>query len=170
MSSALVVGSGPNGRAAATTLGQAGVSVTVVEAAESIGGGLRSDELTLPGLLHDHCAAIVPTAVASPFMQSLDLEAHGVQWAWPHIELVHPLDIAGRPNSPKRTGCRGNLSRALLDAANPSTIERGGADVLRDRARHGWPAVIGGTARLADALASIVRSLGGRIEKRYSIR
>lgn len=79
MRSALVVGSGPNGLAAAITLAQEeGVEVTVAEGADPIGGGLRSSELTLPGLLHDHCAAIVPTAVSSPFLQSLDLESHGV--------------------------------------------------------------------------------------------
>jgi len=92
VTSALVVGSGPNGLAAAITLGREGVDVTVVEASDTIGGGLRSSELTLPGLMHDHCAAIVPTAVSSPFMQSLDLESHGVQWAWPDVDLVHPLD------------------------------------------------------------------------------
>ena len=92
MPSAMVVGSGPNGLAAAITLGQAGIAVTLVEAAGSIGGGLRSGESTLPGLLHDHCAAIAATAVASPFMQTLDLQSHGVRWAWPEIELVHPLD------------------------------------------------------------------------------
>jgi phytoene dehydrogenase-like protein len=92
MTSALVVASGPNGLAAAITLAQAGVAVTVAEAADSIGGGLRTDEQTLPGLLHDHCAALVPTAVSSPFIQSLDLESHGVHWAWPDIYLVHPLD------------------------------------------------------------------------------
>ena len=64
MTSALVVGSGPNGLSAAITLAQAGVEVTVVEAAATIGGGLRSSEQTLPGLIHDHCAAIVPTAVS----------------------------------------------------------------------------------------------------------
>ncbi|MDT5044810.1 MAG: hypothetical protein QOG75_663 [Mycobacterium sp.] len=89
---ALVVGSGPNGLAAAITVAQAGIDVTVVESADSIGGGLRSGEQTLPGLLHDHCAAIVPTAVSSPFIESLNLESHGVHWAWPDIELVHPLD------------------------------------------------------------------------------
>lgn len=90
--SALVVGSGPNGLAAAITLARAGVDVLVAEAANAIGGGLRSDELTIPGLVHDHCAAIVPTAVSSPFVRSLDLESHGVQWAWPSVDLVHPLD------------------------------------------------------------------------------
>jgi NADPH-dependent 2,4-dienoyl-CoA reductase/sulfur reductase-like enzyme len=99
VTSALALGSGPNGLAAAITLAQEGVEVTVVEAADSIGGGLRSSELTMPGLLHDHCAAIVPTAVSSPFMQSLDLEAHGVRWAWPDIDLVHPAYTLGVPST-----------------------------------------------------------------------
>lgn len=92
-----MVGSGPNGLTAAITLAQEGVEVTVAEAAASIGGGLRSSELTLPGLLHDHWAAIVPTAVSSPFLQSLDLESHGVAWAWPDIDLAHPSMMARRP-------------------------------------------------------------------------
>jgi phytoene dehydrogenase-like protein len=90
--SALVVGSGPNGLAAAITLARSDVDVVVAEAGDAIGGGLRSAELTMPGLIHDHCAAIVPTAISSPFMQSVDLESHGVTWAWAPIELVHPLD------------------------------------------------------------------------------
>jgi phytoene dehydrogenase-like protein len=86
---AMVVGSGPNGLAAAVTLAQAGVRVTVLEAADRIGGGTRSAELTLPGLLHDECSAFHPTAVASPFLRSLDLD---VRWRWPPLDLAHPLD------------------------------------------------------------------------------
>ncbi|WP_330333091.1 NAD(P)/FAD-dependent oxidoreductase [Streptomyces sp. NBC_00536] len=89
---AIVVGAGPNGLAAAVALAQRGLSVTVLEAAETIGGGTRTSELTLPGLLHDHCAAVHPMAVASPFLRSLALERHGLTWAWPEIDLAHPLD------------------------------------------------------------------------------
>jgi phytoene dehydrogenase-like protein len=92
MTRAVVVGSGPNGLAAAITLAREGVDVTVLEAADVIGGGLSSGERTLPGLVHDDYAAIIPTAVASPFMQTLDLEFHGVEWAWPEVDLAHPLD------------------------------------------------------------------------------
>ena len=89
---AVVVGSGPNGLAAAITLAQAGCSVLVVEAAETIGGGLRSKPLTLPGFVHDVCAAIHPLAAASPFFRSLPLADHGVTWVEPEAPLAHPLD------------------------------------------------------------------------------
>lgn len=89
---AVVVGSGPNGLAAAITLRQAGCSVLVLEAGKAIGGGLRSRELTLPGFVHDVCAAIHPLARASPFFRSLPLAGHGVTWVEPDAELAHPLD------------------------------------------------------------------------------
>lgn len=92
MSSAVVVGSGPNGLAGAIRLAQAGLSVTVVEAHERPGGGTRTSELTLPGVLHDDCAAFHPTGVASPFFRSLGLERHGLRWLWPEVDLAHPLD------------------------------------------------------------------------------
>jgi phytoene dehydrogenase-like protein len=92
VSTAVVVGSGPNGLAAAVTLARAGVEVTVLEAADRIGGGTRSSELTLPGLLHDDCSAFHPMGIASPFLNSLDLAAHGLRWRWPPIQLAHPLD------------------------------------------------------------------------------
>ena len=92
MSEATVVGSGPNGLACAVALAQAGVRVTVLEAATTIGGGTRSAELTVPGLVHDVCSAGHPTAAASPFFRSLGLEAHGLEWRWPEIDLAHPFD------------------------------------------------------------------------------
>lgn len=92
MSSAVVVGSGPNGLAGAIRLAQAGLSVTVVEAHERPGGGTRTSELTLPGVFHDDCAAFHPTGVASPFFRSLGLERHGLRWLWPEVDLAHPLD------------------------------------------------------------------------------
>ncbi|GAC1383024.1 MAG: NAD(P)/FAD-dependent oxidoreductase [Marmoricola sp.] len=101
MSTAVVVGSGPNGLAAAIRLAQAGLDVTVVEAAERPGGGTRTSELTLPGVLHDECAAFHPTGFASPYFASLNLERHGLKWLWPEVDLAHPLDdgragLAGR--------------------------------------------------------------------------
>ncbi|MGH2838346.1 MAG: phytoene desaturase family protein [Thermoleophilaceae bacterium] len=92
MSSAIVVGSGPNGLACAVALAREGVEVTVLEAAEEIGGGARTAELTGPGLLHDVCSATHPMAVASPFLRSLELERFGLEWLWPEIDLAHPLD------------------------------------------------------------------------------
>ena len=92
MSSARVVGSGPNGLACAVALARAGVEVTVLEAEDAIGGGARTAELTEPGLLHDVCSAVHPMAVASPFLNSLGLERHGLEWRWPEIDLAHPLD------------------------------------------------------------------------------
>jgi phytoene dehydrogenase-like protein len=92
VSAAIVVGAGPNGLACAVALARAGMAVTVLEAEETIGGGTRSSELTVPGLLHDHCSAVHPMGVGSPFFQSLDLERHGLEWRWPEIDLAHPLD------------------------------------------------------------------------------
>jgi phytoene dehydrogenase-like protein len=92
VSDAFVVGSGPNGLAAAAVLARAGVRVTVIEAADTIGGGTRSSELTLPGLIHDHCSAAHPMGAASPLFRDLDLHAHGLEWCRPEVDLAHPLD------------------------------------------------------------------------------
>jgi phytoene dehydrogenase-like protein len=92
MHDAIVVGSGPNGLAAAIALARAGRSVLVREGRETIGGGLRTEELTLPGFRHDTCSAIHPLGVASPFLRSLPLEEHGVEWIHPPAPLAHPLD------------------------------------------------------------------------------
>jgi phytoene dehydrogenase-like protein len=89
---AVVVGSGPNGLAAAITLARAGRTVIVFEARDKIGGGCRTGELTLPGFAHDICAAIHPMGVASPFMRKLPLEQYGVEWIQPPAPLAHPFD------------------------------------------------------------------------------
>ncbi|HEY1349251.1 MAG TPA: NAD(P)/FAD-dependent oxidoreductase [Ktedonobacteraceae bacterium] len=89
---AIVVGSGPNGLAAAITIARTGRSVLVFEAGSSVGGGCRSRELTLPGFTHDICSAIHPLGLASPFMRSLPLERYGIEWVHPDIPLAHPLD------------------------------------------------------------------------------
>ncbi len=86
----VVIGAGPNGLAAAISLAQAGKSVTVYEANETIGGGCRSAELTLPGFLHDTCAAIHPLAPASPFLSTLPLHEYGLEW-------IQPPDRPGAP-------------------------------------------------------------------------
>ncbi len=89
---AVVVGSGPNGLVAAIVLAQAGLSVRVLEAADTVGGGARSAELTLPGFVHDVCSAIHPLGVASPFFRTLPLAEHGVEWIDPPAALAHPFD------------------------------------------------------------------------------
>lgn len=90
--SAVVIGSGPNGLSAAIRLAHAGLTVTVLEGHETVGGGLRTVELTLPGVQHDVCSAFHPMGVASPYFRSLHLERHGLRWLWPQVDLVHPLD------------------------------------------------------------------------------
>jgi phytoene dehydrogenase-like protein len=104
---AVVVGSGPNGLAAAITLARAGRSVQVLEAAETIGGGARSAELTLPGFVHDVCSTIHPFAVASPFFRMLPLAEHGLTYCHPSAPLAHPFD----------DGTAAVLERSVVDTA-----------------------------------------------------
>jgi phytoene dehydrogenase-like protein len=132
MSEAVVVGSGPNGLACAATLASRGVAVTVIEAEETIGGGTRSAELTLPGVLHDVCSAFHPMAVESPALTSLGLQRHGLEWAWPEVELAHPLD--GGDGAVMLRSIEGTMSG--LGPAGPA-----------------WGRVFGGPARRFDALA-----------------
>jgi len=139
MSTAVVVGAGPNGLAAAVTLAKAGVDVTVLEAADEIGGGTRSSEAIIPGLIHDHCSAIHPMAVGSPFLAGLGLDAYGLSWRLPDIDCVHPLD----------DGSAGVLYRSV-----EATADGLGADHSRWRRLFGQP-----SARF-DALAEdIMRPL-----------
>lgn len=234
MVDAVVVGSGPNGLAAAITLAQHGVDVTVVEAADEIGGGTRSAELTVPGVIHDICSAVHPMALASPFFRSLDLAAHGLQWDWPDVDLAHVLDggragvlvrdldqtVAGlgsdgdawarlmRPLAdrlpdlvedvfgpimaiphhpvllasfglrgllPARTVARrwstdearalfaGLAEHAVYPLDRPTTGSIGLVFAAAAH-RYGWPVARGGSASIAAALASVLSSLGGRIE------
>ncbi len=131
MSDAIVVGSGPNGLACAVELARNGVGVTVLEAEETIGGGTRTSELTVPGLLHDDCSATHPMAVGSPFLNSLELERHGLEWRWPEVDLAHPLD----------DGSAGVMLRSLEE-----TVAGLGAD------GGDWRRVFGASARSFDAL------------------
>ena len=89
---AVVIGSGPNGLAAALAIARAGHSVLVVEAKETIGGGTRSAELTLPGFIHDICSTIHSLGYSSPFFKTLPLQEHGLEWIFPPAALAHPLD------------------------------------------------------------------------------
>ncbi|MEB3032657.1 phytoene desaturase family protein [[Mycobacterium] nativiensis] len=131
MSTAVVVGGGPNGLAAAVTLAQHGVQVTVLEAADEVGGGTRSGEAIVPGLLHDHCSAIHPMAVGSPFLSGLDSERYGLQWRWPQVDCAHPLD----------DGSAGVLYRSVAQTA---------AGLGRDGAR--WRRLFEGPVARFDAL------------------
>ena len=134
MDDAVVVGSGPNGLAAAVTLARAGVRVTVLEAEETVGGGARTLDLGLaPGLLHDVCSAVHPMAWASPFFRAFDLAARGVELLTPEVAYAQPLD--GRP-----------AAVAFRDLAR--TVERLGADGgawrgLVGAAAAQWEAVVG---------------------------
>jgi phytoene dehydrogenase-like protein len=89
---AIVVGSGPNGMAAAIVLARAGLRVLVREAADTPGGGARTEALTLPGFTHDVCSAVHPLAISSPFLRRLPLAAHGLEWIQPPAAAAHPLD------------------------------------------------------------------------------
>jgi phytoene dehydrogenase-like protein len=132
MSEAIVVGSGPNGLACAVALARAGVRVTVLEARAQVGGGARSAELTLPGLVHDVCSAVHPMAVGSPFLRSLGLERHGLEWRWPKVDCAHPLD----------DGSAGVMLRSI-----DATAQALGADGMA------WRRMFGASAAKFDALA-----------------
>lgn len=89
---AVVVGAGPNGLAAAIVLQQAGLRVLLLEGKDTIGGGMRSEALTLPGFVHDICSAVHPLAMASPFMHRLPLQDYGLEWLHPAVAAAHPFD------------------------------------------------------------------------------
>jgi phytoene dehydrogenase-like protein len=113
---AIVIGAGPNGLAAAIVLARAGRSVTVYEAADTIGGGCRSAELTLPGFAHDVCSAIHPMAAGSPFFRTLPLSEYGLEWVEPSAMIAHPFDDA-RPAIVERSLTDTALGLGIDDAA-----------------------------------------------------
>ncbi|MCY7423102.1 MAG: NAD(P)/FAD-dependent oxidoreductase [Chitinophagaceae bacterium] len=120
---AVVVGSGPNGFASAITLQRAGLSVLLVEAKATIGGGTRSAELTLPGFLHDVCSAIHPLAATSPFFKTLPLDKFGLEYIYPPLAAAHPFDdgsAAVLTNSVEETaGYLGADRQAYIDLMSP---------------------------------------------------
>ncbi|WP_406064325.1 NAD(P)/FAD-dependent oxidoreductase [Streptomyces sp. NBC_01077] len=131
MTSAVVVGAGPNGLAAAALLAREGLEVTVFEAAEEVGGGTRSHEAVLPGLLHDHCSAIHPMAVTSPALRSLGLERYGLRWRQPEIDCVHPLD----------DGTAGVLLRSVAETAAGLGADGGRYRALVEPSVRRWDAL-----------------------------
>ncbi len=237
---AVVIGSGPNGLAAAVALAQAGMSVLVLEGRDAPGGGTRTSELTLPGFHHDVCSACHPMGVLSPFLKTLPLEAHGLEWVRPPVSVAHPLD--GQPavllrrsleETARGLGADGRayerlLSPLLVDPhgllsdvlapfripAHPLRMLRFGLKALRSaaglaRARFrepraqalfagcaahsvlpleqrvtaavglvflmtghvdDWPVARGGSAAITRALASLLVSLGGRVETSHWVR
>lgn len=112
---AIIVGSGPNGLAAAVTMSAAGLRVLVLEGAQAPGGGCRTEELTIPGFRHDVCSAAHPLAVASPFFRRFDLAARGVRLVFPEVQFAHPLD-GGRSAVATRS-LRDTAARLGPDAA-----------------------------------------------------
>ncbi len=153
---AVVIGSGPNGLVAAITLARAGRSVLVVEAAPTLGGGLQTEELTLPGFRHDVFSAVHPAAVTSPVIEELELERHGLRWIHPEVAMAHPLPN-GRAAVLSRDLAR---TRTNLDALHGGDGQRWQALVepyldnwepLRKTMLSGFPPVAG-PARLVPKL------------------
>ncbi len=238
---AVVIGAGPNGLAAAITLAQAGLQVVVWEGADTVGGGARTEELTLPGFRHEPCSAVHPLGAGSPVLRAWPLEQHGLTWIQPDLPLAHPFPdgsaatlarsvavtaaslgadreaylrlvgpftgrwnelapdvlrapLNGLPRHPlllARFGLtglapadalasyfRGERARGLLaglaaHVTAPLTSPATGAIALIFAlAAHevGWPFPAGGTQSLSDALASLLRSLGGTIRTGHPVR
>ena len=140
----IVVGAGPNGLTAAVTLALAGLRVQVYEGAQTIGGGARTGELTLPGFRHDPCSAVHPLGAGSPVLRALGLERHGLSWVHPDLPLAHPFP----------DGSAAILARSMTETARWLDADRGAylrllrpfagrwdalaADVLRAPLA-GWP-------------------------------
>ncbi|HEY0655553.1 MAG TPA: NAD(P)/FAD-dependent oxidoreductase [Chryseosolibacter sp.] len=129
---AVVVGSGPNGLAAAIVLQQAGLSVLLLEGKDTVGGGLRSKELTLPGFTHDICSAIHPLAAASPLFSKLPLSAHGLEFIYPEISAAHPFD----------DGTAGVLKGDVDKTAALLGVDAMAYKDLIGSVVHDWPAII----------------------------
>jgi len=120
---AVVVGSGPNGLAAGILMQQNGLSVLLIEGNNKIGGGLRTEELTLPGFLHDVCSAIHPMAAASPFFETLPLAEYGLEYIYPEVAAAHPFDDGNaavlKKSVLETAGLLGRDQNAYLKLINP---------------------------------------------------
>ena len=135
----IVVGSGPNGLAAAIRLADEGLRVRVLERSATPGGGVHSAELTRPGFVHDVCSSVYPLAIGSPFFRTLELEKHGLEWVHPDVPLAHPLD-GGRA--------------AVLERSVEATVARFGPDAKS------YASLMGA---LADDFPSLMQDLVGPI-------
>jgi phytoene dehydrogenase-like protein len=129
---AVIVGSGPNGLSAAVRLAAAGQSVLVLEGADTLGGGTRSAELTLPGFVHDVCAAVHALGVSSPALSADALAKHGLRWVYPDIPLAHPLD----------NGRAGVLHRDVWETSEQLGADRRPWRLLMHRLVEDWPKVL----------------------------
>jgi phytoene dehydrogenase-like protein len=154
----IVIGSGPNGLAAAITLARAGRSVLVLEAASHHGGAVHTEELTLPGFRHDTWSAVYPAAAASPVFERFELERHGLEWVHPRYAMAHPLPDGRAAALSRDVG----ETAATLDALHPGDGERWAAftapylkrwDALRRTFLGGFPPIRGalGLTRLGYA-------------------
>ena len=148
---AIIIGSGPNGLAAAISLAREGWRVAVFEAKGTVGGGMRSAEITLPGFTHDICSAIHPLGKASPFFQTLPLEQHGIEWIHPDLPLAHPMD----------DGSAAVLHRSIEEtAATLGKDARRYVQIMRPLVNR-WDAIIHellGPARLPKSLGALIRA------------
>ncbi len=130
---AIIIGSGPNGLAAAITLAQNEQRVLVLEAKETIGGGTRTAEITLPGFQHDICSAIHPLGIASPFFRQLPLTDFGLEWIYPPAALAHPLD----------DGRTAILSRSIEESAASMGVDGGAYKNLMTPLVESWQEILG---------------------------
>ncbi|MEX0893213.1 MAG: NAD(P)/FAD-dependent oxidoreductase [Gemmatimonadota bacterium] len=126
-----VIGSGPNGLAAAVAMARRGHPVTVLEARDTIGGGTRTEELTLPGFLHDVCSAVHPMAVSSPFFRELPLAEHGLTWVHPPVLAAHPFD----------DGSAAVLMRSTADTGASLGVDARAYQALMDPFVENWQAI-----------------------------
>jgi len=126
---AVIVGSGPNGLAAAILLQQNGLSVLLLEGKDKIGGGLRTEELTLPGFKHDVCSAVHPLAAGSPFFETLRLHEHGLEYIYPEVAAAHPFD----------NGTAAVLKKSIIETADLLGADRDAYIKLMAHLVKSWP-------------------------------